>query len=322
MRSSSAVFILAVTAAATPAFAAPLSTSPYARRQDTSTDADSDAISLKTLGTIFSVGAPVVGGIFDHFFKGNSSQRREYEEILARQATDVDSSEAISLKTLGTIFSVGAPIVGGIFDHFFKGNSSQRREFDEIFTRQATDDDLSDAISLKTLGPIFSVGAPIIGGIFDHFFKSNSSQRREYEEIFARQTTDMSQSDAIKLGTLGTIFSLGVPIIGGIFDHFKGNSSQRREYDEDIFARQTTDVDTSDAISLSTLGTIFSVGAPIVGGIFDHFFKGNSSQRRELEELMARSDDMDSGALLTSIISSIPVSVLQHSLKGGLNSLD
>ncbi|KAI0695242.1 hypothetical protein BC835DRAFT_1414996 [Cytidiella melzeri] len=228
MRSSSAVIILA----------------------DTSTDADSDAISLKTLGTIFSVGAPVVGGIFDHFFKGNSSQRREYEEILARQATDVDSSEAISLKTLGTIFSVGAPIVSGIFDHFFKGN---KRCYQAWYTRH-------------------------------HIF-------------------------------------LGAPVIGGIFDHFKGYSSQRREYDEDIFARQTTDIDTSDAISLSTLGTIFSVGAPIVGGIFDHFFKGNSSQRRELEELMARSDDMDSGALLTSIISSIPISALQHSLKGGLVGL-
>jgi hypothetical protein len=151
----------------------------------------------------------------------------------------------------------------------------------------------SDAIKLGTLGTIFSVGAPIIGGIIDHFKNGdNQQQRRELEELFARQdVSGMSQSDAIKLGTLGTIFSVGAPIIGGIIDHFKGDDSQqqRRELEE-LFARQdVSSMSQSDAIKLGTIGTIFSVGAPIIGGIIDHFKNGDSQQqRRELEEILAR----------------------------------
>ena len=55
----------------------------------------------------------------------------------------------------------------------------------------------------------------------------------------------------------------------------------------------------SDAISLSTIGTIASVGGSIIGGIIDHFKNnGNQQQRRdalELEQLLARATD-ESGA--------------------------
>ncbi len=45
----------------------------------------------------------------------------------------------------------------------------------------------------------------------------------------------------------------------------------------------------SDALSLGTLGTIFSVGAPVVSGLIDHFKNGNQQQqRREMEEILAR----------------------------------
>ena len=297
-------------------------------RQDTGLS-QSDAIKLGTLSTIFSVGAPVIGGIIDHFKNnGNQQQRRELEELFARQS-DIDQSDAIKLGTLGTIFSVGAPIIGGIIDHFKNGDQQQRRELEELFARQS-DIDQSDAIKLGTLGTIFSVGAPIIGGIIDHFKNGDQQQRRELEELFARgdesaalntlfnpfltkgpvlnshtfgvpkfniarQETDVDQSDAIKLGTLGTIFSVGAPIIGGIIDHFKNGDQQQRRELEELFARQS-DIDQSDAIKLGTLGTIFSVGAPIIGGIIDHF-KGNDNQRREFEELLARGDT--SGALST-----------------------
>ena len=82
MRTSTIISVLAL-AAVSPAFAAPLSAPSYvsnARRATTSgnesspppassTD-DSGALklpSLSTIGTIFSLGAPLVSGIIDHF---------------------------------------------------------------------------------------------------------------------------------------------------------------------------------------------------------------------------------------------------------------
>ncbi|KAI0089733.1 hypothetical protein BDY19DRAFT_905487 [Irpex rosettiformis] len=317
----------------------------FARQSDVD---QSDAIKLGTLGTIFSVGAPVIGGIIDHFKNnGNQQQRRELEELFARaddssialntlmkpsivneipfrfgvpkfniaRQSDVDQSDAIKLGTLGTIFSVGAPIIGGIIDHFKNnGNQQQRRELEELFARA---DDSSAALS--------TLFHPAI---------VNKIPLRIGEPIFniARQS-DADQSDAIKLGTLGTIFSVGAPVIGGIIDHFKngGDQQQQRRGPAELLdasaappwlrpgwlkptpsskpgmgsnpkmpmiARQQTDVDQSDAIKLGTLGTIFSVGAPVIGGIIDHFKNnGNQQQRRELEELLARADA--SGALNT-----------------------
>ncbi|KAI0691126.1 hypothetical protein BC835DRAFT_134451 [Cytidiella melzeri] len=327
MRSASAVLVLA----AAPAFAAPLLTSSNARRQDapTSTDAESDAISLSTVGTIASFAVPVISEIADHFFGGSSHQRREFNEdlvrdelkkILGRQDTaEVDSSDAISLSTIsdiGSIASVAIPVISEIAGHFFGGSSHQRRrdfedvlreELHKLFGRQdSVDTDASGAISLSTIGTIASFAAPVIGEIADHFFGRRSDiedhERVELQKIYGRQDTDDADaSDAISLSTIGTIASFAAPVISEIAVHFFGGNSNRRRSDiEDlvrdelkkISGRQdTADADASDAISLSTIGTIASFAVPVLSEVADHFFGGDSKQRRELEELLARFDD-------------------------------
>lgn len=117
MRSSSAVFVLAAAAAVAPAFAAPVSQPSFARRQTTATPDDSDAISLGTIGTIFSLGAPVVGGIIDHF-KNNGQQRRELMDLLAR--AEVDESGALKLGDAANIASIGSSVVS-VFHNLFGG---------------------------------------------------------------------------------------------------------------------------------------------------------------------------------------------------------
>ena len=62
-------------------------------------------------------------------------------EIIARDATSTsDDSEALSLGTIGTIFSLGSPIISGIIDHFKNsGNAQQRRsaiELEDLVRRQ------------------------------------------------------------------------------------------------------------------------------------------------------------------------------------------
>ena len=53
-------------------------------------DDESDAISLKTIGTIASFAAPVVGGIIDHF-TGQQQSRGFWEgEMAARSLNDLD----------------------------------------------------------------------------------------------------------------------------------------------------------------------------------------------------------------------------------------
>lgn len=56
----------------------------------------------------------------------------------------------------------------------------------------------------------------------------------------------------------------------------------------------TMRADDSEALSLSTIGTLVSVAAPVVGGIIDHF---TNKQQRDyfMEELLARSilDELD-----------------------------
>ena len=67
MRTSTLVALVAVVVAS-PALSVPVQLALYARETPTpeATD-DSGAISLKTIGTITSIAAPVIGGIISHF---------------------------------------------------------------------------------------------------------------------------------------------------------------------------------------------------------------------------------------------------------------
>ena len=210
---------------------------------------ESDAISLKTIGSIASFAAPVVGGIIDHFTNNGQQQsrelfERELHDLLARGGGD--ESDAISLKTIGSIASFAAPVIGGIVDHFTNNGQQQSREFFDLEARD--DGDESDAISLKTIGSIASFAAPVVGGIIDHFTNNGQQQSRE---LFERELYDLlardagDESDAISLKTIGSIASFAAPVVGGIIDHFTNNGQQqsREFWDGEFAARSLNDLD-------------------------------------------------------------------------------
>ena len=108
---------------------------------------------------------------------------------------------------------------------------------------------------------------------------SNSKQSRELHEFLARAEID--ESGALKfpsIGTLGTVFGLAGPVIGGIIDHFKNNGSQQQRRDalafDELLAR--AEVDESGAFKLPSLESaagvagILSSAVNIVHNLFGY----------------------------------------------------
>lgn len=216
-----------------------------------------------------ALAAPVVGPAFT----SNARRATTSSTTPPPSSAPVDESGALSLGTIGTIFSLGAPIISGIIDHFKNGDQQQRRQAEELESLFARADvDESGALklpSLGTIGTIFGLGAPVISGIIDHFENNGQQQQaRELEKLLARADTD--ESDALSLGTIGTIFSLGAPIVSGIIDHFKGNDNQSREFME-LLAR--AEVDESGALKLGDAASIASIGSSLVSA-FHNLFGG------------------------------------------------
>lgn len=233
----------------------------FLARADT-TD-ESDAIKLSTLGNIASIGGSVISAIHNLFSRyvfhapqnrvyltsPYSNQKREFEELLARAADD--EAAAIKLSTLGNIASIGGSVISAIHNLFSSNNQSQKREFMELLARATSEDEDSEAISLKTFGTIASFAAPVIGGIIDHFTNKDQGQKREdiesmiARELMARAAEEgVDESDAISLKTIGTIASFAAPFVGGIIDHFTNKDQGKRDF-EDIFfqARSLNELD-------------------------------------------------------------------------------
>ena len=179
----SAVVALALVAAAGPAFAAPVSSSQFesfARRDTSSTTSapaasasavaqptidQSGAIKLGTIASIASFAAPVISGIISHFTNnGQQQQARELEELLRRAEAEEDSG-AISLKTVASIGSFVAPVIGGIISHFTGGDQQQQRDFVEMLARQ----DGSEALSFSDIKNIGSIAIHVGEAVKDIF---------------------------------------------------------------------------------------------------------------------------------------------------------
>ncbi|PSS35589.1 hypothetical protein PHLCEN_2v1466 [Hermanssonia centrifuga] len=257
---------------------------------------ESGALKLGDAANIASIGSSIVS-VFHNIFGGSDSQqRRELMDILAR--ADVDESGALKLGDAANIASIGSSIVSAFHNIF--GGDSQRREFMELLTRTETDD--SGALSLGTLSTIFSVGAPVIGGIIDHFKNSGSQQQRrdavELEQLLAR--ADVDESGALNFGSI-------IKTVLGLFGGSNSSSNQQRSEFADLLARD--DTDESGALKLGTIGSIASVGIPIISGIIDHFKNNGSQQQRRdalaLEEVFARAEVDESGALKLPSLSTL-----------------
>jgi hypothetical protein len=277
---SSTVFTLAVLAAsAAPSFAAPLSSTTFAKRSED----ESNAISLGTIGTIASVAAPVINGIIDHF-----RNKREFEELFSRteesgamlklppgyqipyggpfnhiafsQArADVDpESGAI----LGALTGLIPPILNTV------GDVINKREFEELLAR-ADADDQSGAF----LGALVRLIPTAINAI------GNAVNKRELDELLARAVTE--ESGAFDWGKAANIGSIGSSIVSIAHNLFGGNN--KRELEE-IIARTIADAEDSGAFNWGKAADIGSIGSSIVS-IAHNIFGGN---KREFEELLAR----------------------------------
>lgn len=185
---SSAVLVFSVLATAAPAFGAPVAV-PYARDTasappptsstppptGTATTAESAALSLGTIGTIFSLAAPVISGIIEQLKSSGSQQQRrdasELEELFARATAQADQSGALklpSLKTLGNIASLGLSglgILGSLLPS--EDNSQQQRDFIELLSRAEVDE--SGAFSLGDAADIASIGSSIVSAFHNIF---------------------------------------------------------------------------------------------------------------------------------------------------------
>ena len=209
--------------------------------------------------------------------------------VTTTQGAPTDSSEALSLGTIGTIASLGGSVISGLIDHF-KNNGQSRRELIELLARQDVDE--SGALDFKS----------IISGLLSTFLRrSDDPQARELVELLARQ--DVDESGALKLPSLSSI--AGVASIGsalaGIAGSLFGNDNQRREFIE-LLARQELDESGAAAVklpsklpSLGSLANIASIGSSItsiVDGIISDV-KGSNKAR----ELLARQEVDESGAV-------------------------
>ncbi|GJE91743.1 hypothetical protein PsYK624_078940 [Phanerochaete sordida] len=202
---TTALTALAIVAIASPALAAPLHTAAFARNNapasGPSDEDGSGALSLRTRGHIEHIAHfPPFIGLGPEL---SAPEKRDLPDLAAHE--EDEESDAFSLSKLGhvaTIAGAGAPIIGGIIDHFSHHDQQQqppapqrrrvkgsaphfgrpktgigrwlppigRRDLSELAARD--DDDESGAFSLKNLGhaaTIAGAGAPIIGAIVDHF---------------------------------------------------------------------------------------------------------------------------------------------------------
>lgn len=98
-------------------------------------EAESGAFGLEDAAHVASIGSSLVS-VAENLFGGKKSQRAD---MLVRD----EDSEAISLKTIGTIASFAAPVIGGIVDHF---TNKQQRDWllDELSRRSMGDLDALD----------------------------------------------------------------------------------------------------------------------------------------------------------------------------------
>lgn len=161
-----------------------------------------------------------------------------------------------------------------------------------------------------------------------------SNTQRSLAEILAR--ADVDESGALKLPSLSSLSSIaslgisGLSILGDIFGGGSKNSTQQTRELLNLLARD--DADESGALklpSLSSLGSIASLGFSGLGILGDLFGSDkdsqNQTQRRELIQLLTRTEVDESGALtlpslsdaagLASIAGGV-VSVL-HDIFGG-----
>jgi Ca2+-binding EF-hand superfamily protein len=290
---SSAILSIAALASAAPSLAAPLSTVQYAKRQTqgsttaTPADDDSAALSLGAISTIAGFAAPVINGIVNHF-RGNG--KREDDELGA------------FIRPIGRI---GIPV---------------RPNWPTYITAR---DEESGAL----WGTLFKAIPTVVSTISGLFSNKN---KREIEELFAREfethfARELMARDNDESGAFWGALLKAVPSVISAVSGLFGNN--KREVEE-LFAREfeahyarelmARDDDESGAFWGALIKAIPTV-VSAVSGLF-----GNNKRELELEQLFARAEFDESGAIKLGTLANIGsligsgVSVL-HNLFSGNN---
>lgn len=329
-----------------------------------STAGDSEALSLGKVATglgIASAATPIVKGIFDSVFGGNSTaSRRDLEELerllkrddlgsllLSRQNSTADQSGSLN------ILGIGEDIISAIGSLLSGGSNNQQRDLVTHVARRgaapkvsSTTSESSSGSTLENVANGFSI-ASAAANIFHDIFggSGNSTKRDELMTVLqARNFTTAASADgsgAIDIGSIiQTVLSLlpikreladaadsesgalKVPNLEQIANGFSiassganilhtifggsSDSTQTRDVIEQLLRRGTDPTDASGAVALGsvfkTLGNIGSIalnGGSILGDLFGGS-ASNSTQARELLELLARHSEARRDMMLTA----------------------
>ncbi|KAH8100327.1 hypothetical protein BXZ70DRAFT_184555 [Cristinia sonorae] len=249
---STAVLVLALAACAAPALSAP-TTAPVPPAADP--DA-SGASALGVIGDVVHIGDGIISGAqgIKNLFTGH--RRREFEELIARQAAADADSGALGLDTL---FKVGKAVIGGISSlvSHDDGKKKGKRVFDEdILAREdlvglLAREDVQDLLARQATDESGAINFGKILSTITSILKRDEELElamREEDGLFARQATD--QSGAINFGKI-------LSTITSILKRDEELALAMRE-DNELLARQATDE--SGAINFGKiLSTITSI---------------------------------------------------------------
>ncbi|KAL0959692.1 hypothetical protein HGRIS_011387 [Hohenbuehelia grisea] len=146
-------------------------------------------------------------------------QRRELEELLGRELSDVEIRGFGSLA--GPLLGL-LPGIASIFSHHDSAPAPKRRELEELFGRELSD------VEVRGFGKAIGSVAPLVGllpslaGLLHHdgpapapqsTSTTPAPQRRELEELWGRELSD------VEVRGIGSIFG---PLLGGLLPSLAG----------------------------------------------------------------------------------------------------
>ncbi|KIP05338.1 hypothetical protein PHLGIDRAFT_119919 [Phlebiopsis gigantea 11061_1 CR5-6] len=196
-----------------------------------------------------------------------------------------------------TLSSRWCPMIARAGFSSFKCPELEERPINGIYKARGIDDIVvrDDASGALTIPSIFA--CPIIARA--GLSSSACPEERPFNGIFKARGSDDVMARDDNSGAITLPSFLACPIIARA--GFSSSACPEERPFNGIYKARRNDVtardDSSEALSLSTVGTLVSVAAPVIGGIIDHFTNKQPQQQRDyfVEELLARSilDELD-----------------------------
>lgn len=298
-------------------------------------DDSADQSGASFLSGIVKAIPTIVNGIGSLFDGGNNNQRREVEELVARELMAVrDTTDQSGASFLSGIVKAIPTIVNGI-SSLFGGDNNQQQKRDiehlvmrEMLVRAAEADESGASIwsgIIKAIPTVVNGISSLFGG------DNNQNQKREVEQLLMRELlARAAEADESGASLWSGIIKAIPTVVNGISSLFDGNNNNKREVENLLMREIVARAAEADESGASIWSTLFKAAPTIINGISSLFGgdNNNQQQKRELEnfvmrELFERAAEADqSGASLWSgIIKAIPTVVNGiSSLFGGNNN--